>query len=732
MFRFLSDREDFPTMMYDTKTSNTTFLEMAAKFRDMGIKNYAWHLALFTPELQGVPPHDPDITAEQKHKIGLECRFNPWYYFREVVRIPPQGQPDAVPLRANRGNLAMFWLFFAHVPTFLIQPRQTGKSVSTDTLSAYVMWIGSYNTNMFLITKDHTLRKANIDRIKAIRDALPQYLVSRSANDPNNSEELGCMARGNTYRTGVSQNDEKSADKLGRGLTVPYLHIDEAPFINYISTTWPAAISSGNTARENAAAANQPYGIIVTTTAGKMDDRDGEFVYNILSKAYDWTETLYDCSSEAEVHQIIVANGSQAKFVNITMSHRQLGYTDEWLLDKITTSSSLGEKADRDYLNRWTSGAQGSPLTAEQNAAILKSEMDPQSLDVHPDGMYILRRYFSDEDFEYVMANTDVAIGLDTSDAAGRDGIGMVWTNLYDLSTVAASTVNETNILSYAMWVVSILVRYPRTTLVIEKKSSGQSMIDIITRLLHNRGIDPFKRIFNRVVDEYQEDRNRFEDIQKPMAMRTWDWYNKYKGLFGYNTGSAAHSREQLYGKTLQEAAKRSVEKIRDRKLSGEIRGLVFKNKRIDHGNDSNDDMVVSWLLTQWFAANGRGLFHYGIRDNVLMKAVSEDGRRLSTEDITKKAQQTKLTLDIKQLEGEIRHERNDMLRAKMEHRLKHLMSKVEDVDIVVENMDELSRETENAVGLKVKTGLGVRRPTNGVNLGNFGRRGMQENVNYA
>lgn len=732
MFRFLNDRETFPSMMYDTKTTNRTFVDMAAKFEKMGVKNYAWHLALMQPDLQGVDPHDPDITVTQKEKIGLECRYNPWYYFREVVRIPPQGDINPVPLRANRGNLAMFWLFFAHVPIFLIQPRQTGKSVSTDTISAYVMWIGSVNTNMFLITKDHTLRKTNIDRIKAIRDALPQYLVSKGASDPNNSEELGCAARGNTYRTGVSQGDKKAADKLGRGLTVPFLHIDEAPFIRFISTTWPAAISSGNTARENAAKAGQPYGLIVTTTAGKMDDEDGRYVYDILSKAYEWNEELYDCKDEEEVHALIKANGSTSKWVNVTMSHRQLGYTDEWLIDKINTSNADSEQADRDYLNIWTSGTQGSPLTPAQNKRVLESEMEVQSHEVHPDGMYVLRKYFSEEEFEEVLSKTHVAIGLDTSDAVGRDGIGMVWTNLYDMSTVAASTVNETNILSYAMWVVSLLVRYPNTTLVIENRSSGQSIIDIICRLLHNRGIDPFTRIFNRVVDEYQDDKNRFEEIQKPLVSRTWDWYNKYKGLFGYKTGAGAHSRAMLYGNVLQEAAKRSVDKIRDKKLSGEIRGLVTKDGRIDHATASNDDMVVSWLLTQWFASHGRGLFYYGIGEHILMRSVTIDGKVLNASEVRKRDKQTKIVEEIEQLQADMKREFNVTLRSQMEHRVKFLSTQIEEVDVAAESMDQLMRETQEGTVSKMRQGLGVRKPLNGINLGSMGRRVQQGNVNYA
>lgn len=726
MIRFAQDWADYYDPIPDMKTSNHTFLTMAAKYKEMGVKNWRWPLTLMQRELQGVDPHAPDLSLEVKEMIAQECKFNPWYYFREVVRVPPKGSPHPVPLRANRGNLAMFWLFFCHVPLFLIQPRQTGKSVSTDTLTAGLLWVFTQNTDIFLITKDHTLRKGNIERIKGIRDAMPSWLPHKGPNDPNNQEELGCKLLNNTYKTGVSQGDEKSAEKLGRGLTVPVLHIDEAPFIDYIGHTYPAAMSSGNAARDNAAAAGMPYGSIITTTAGKINDRDGEFVYNIIKNAFEWNEMLFDAKDEEELHAIITRNGGKQCMVNITMSHRQLGYTDEWLKKKIMETSSFGEKADRDYLNIWTSGAQGSPLTGAQNEAIAKSEVDPVENDVHPEGLYVLRKYFNDEEFQYVHDNSHFIIGLDTSDAIGRDGIGMVWTNVYDMSTVAASTVNETNLLRYATWLCHLLVKYPNSTLVVERKSSGQAIMDILFVMLHKKGIDPFKRIYNSVVDNAAEDPNSFNEIQRSMAIRDWQWYDKYKKYFGFNTTGG--SRELLYGKVLQEAAKRSVTKIRDRKLSGEIRGLMVKKGRIDHSSGKNDDMVISWLFTHWLASYGRNLQYYGITSNLLMRAVAADGRQINTEEVKKRDAQTQLVEAIEDLQRQLKMTRDESMKIKLTHRLAHLTSKIEVSDIVAETQDELMRpDKTDGMVVKLKSGVGQRRPleVRGLNT-NIGRQQSQ------
>ncbi|MBW6072783.1 hypothetical protein KZ856_38085, partial [Pseudomonas aeruginosa] len=106
---FRDDWEKFPTAIADTKTSNKTFLKLAALYRDeLKIANWKFILALRQPDLQGVDPYDPDLDDATKMKIALECKYNPWYYFREVARVPATSGNVPNPFRANRGNIALF------------------------------------------------------------------------------------------------------------------------------------------------------------------------------------------------------------------------------------------------------------------------------------------------------------------------------------------------------------------------------------------------------------------------------------------------------------------------------------------------------------------------------------------------------------------------------------------------------------------------------------------------
>ena len=77
---------------YDTK--HASFIKMAMVLKDLGIKNNKFMLALYNPKLKGVDPYDPDLDTETQLMIIKEIKINPWYYLREVVRVPSQGATD--------------------------------------------------------------------------------------------------------------------------------------------------------------------------------------------------------------------------------------------------------------------------------------------------------------------------------------------------------------------------------------------------------------------------------------------------------------------------------------------------------------------------------------------------------------------------------------------------------------------------------------------------------------
>ena len=88
---FYKDWAYYPSARPDINTRNKSALKFASILKTMGIKNHHFHLALINPALSGVDPFDPDLTNETKLLIVNECKINPWYFFRECLRIPIEG-----------------------------------------------------------------------------------------------------------------------------------------------------------------------------------------------------------------------------------------------------------------------------------------------------------------------------------------------------------------------------------------------------------------------------------------------------------------------------------------------------------------------------------------------------------------------------------------------------------------------------------------------------------------
>lgn len=244
MILYKKNWSNFKSAIVHTSTKNKSFVRYARLLKAMNIENHSFCLALINPELEHIDPRSKDLTPEQIAMIIKEAKENPWYIFREIIKLPPSGGAEAVDLEANRGNISLFWLFFNHVTSLLIQPRQTGKSVSTDTLMVALMNILTISTDAHLLTKDDSLRVRNVKRIKEIVEQLPFYLKLKTKSDTNNTEKITVNRLGNTYLTSVPQASVKAAKNLGRGLTVAIHHIDEIAFINNVEHTLPALLAS--------------------------------------------------------------------------------------------------------------------------------------------------------------------------------------------------------------------------------------------------------------------------------------------------------------------------------------------------------------------------------------------------------------------------------------------------------------------------------------------------------
>lgn len=550
------------------------------------------------------------------------------------------------------------------------------------------------NSMIGQVTKDTALKLETIDAIKEIGNRLPSYLVDvdKNLDNPDSKTGIYYAALGNEFKSMVGRNDRKAANNVFRGSTPPMVWFDEPPFIPFIGITVPAVLGAMGTVVEEAERNNQPFGRVFTTTPGNIDDRDGGFIYRLVMESCKWTELMYDALNLDDLKTMVSRGCSNEDIlsVNCTFTHDQLGKSDEWLRRKIAESRGTKEQADKDYRVIWASGGADSPLTVEQTDAIRDSEMEPTQVVITKD-RYQFRWYDDRIDHEAQMAAGNYVLGIDTSEAVGRDAIAMVLTNVRDLAVVGTATINDTNLTRYAIWLCDFLIQYPKITAIVERKSTGTGIMDHLLYVMQSKGIDPFKRLYNRLVDDQTLRKDEYREVMNtPLVRRDTYFYDKFRRDFGFVTDRKR--RLELYKDVLMEAVKRGARKVRDKTLAAEIRGLVIRKGRVDHDEGKHDDHVIAWLMTAWFLLISKHHSVYGI-PNVVFADVNETGGDVNEDDRERGLMLDAIQEELETLFAKLRTMDNPYASVQLEQRIRLLNAKLVQSGGQANNIDGMIQE---------------------------------------
>jgi hypothetical protein len=671
---FEEDWDKYPRAIVDRQCRNKSVLETCWKLKEMGVKNHLFPLALHNPALEGLDPHSPNLTIQQKAAIGMECDKNFFYLARAVFKAPPTGADVAF----NRANAAFWWLFFNNIIPILTMPRQNGKSFAANVLYCALMGFLCRGTNINVLTKDDSLRVENLEGIKALYEELPPYLNMRLKDDTSSSSAFAVGRLKNRFNVRVPSASEVGANKVGRGIVSPVWGVDEAPFQPHIGVAVPALAGSMGAAIQISKAAGRPWGLLFTTTAGRIDDPSGEWMYNYVQDSALFTNLFYDAKNKEELTRMVVGySRARVPRVYCAFSYKQLGKTDEWAMEELQRKSGTAAQANQDLFNVWTNGTGNSPLDAKILTRLVKSVVPETSTVVMGPENYIVRWYIKEKDIEPYMANNDTVLALDTSDAGGRDAIGFTLTDVRTGDIIAVTAISLTNLHNFSQFITEFLVKYLRVTLIPERKNSAITLIDTLLIMLPQHGVDPVARIFNWVVNDPIEYKQVADEFTKPFRRRDPECYVRAKTAFGFATaGTGRSSRSELYSTTLQSCMSMYPEKLRDRQIIEQVTGLIIKNNRVDHQTNGHDDLVICVLLTHWFLTSAKNLIRYGIDPaNVLVHAKPVVQKR--PDDYIVDHVQTQLRQQIENMLEQIKNESDENVVARLESQLRGMFSRL-------------------------------------------------------
>lgn len=659
MYLFDSDRQSCGGVI-DTTTKNTTFLRMAVMLQKMNIKNNKFFLWLSQPDLRTIDPHNlRDDSVELKQRIAYECKINPWYYFREVLRIESPGG-DPIRYILNRANLALMWCNYNEVDSFLTMPRQIGKTIATIGITSWLYGIGGRNCTIGLFAKDTSLVQDNVARLKAMIKSLPPYLVKlQPTKDTDNKEGLSYAALNNRYKTWSAAIDPISAQKQGRGATLVMEHWDEFAYYRYNFLSYPSAQSASDAGMEIAKKSGIPLAHIITTTAGMISDPAGEYAYGIKSGCYRFNEHLYDLENRQALDEFLTDGCSTTRhMVYIEYSYKQLGKDDVWFANVTRNKSQL--QIATDYLNEWQLGTGTSIVPSDLLQILSSSVTDP--VDVEHSKSCIIKWYV---DKNTIMTNPQLRdrnyiLGMDTSDNVGKDFTTLCVSDPTDMSVVATLRCNLASMMDVVKCIFELMTQLPNSVLIIERNKNGGIFVDILIDMLLSNHQSPVRRIYNLY---NQNNAGGSEDTSR---LNYSD--GTVRAKFGFNT--TASTREQLYSSVLVTLLRYMASRLKDKDLADEIKALSVRNGRIDHPVGQHDDLCMAWMLTGYFALFGRNHILYGIDTSSMMTAVDTRGKKVD-EDTKEKQRAYKARID--ELKDRISFSTSDVLKAAYEREIRQL-----------------------------------------------------------
>ena len=568
------------TVYYHNSTTNKSFLEMSQFLKDSGIANHKFMLRLFDPDLARIDPHDPTLNRMMKQKVMRECIRNPWYFFREVVRIPDSGQAKGIKFELSRGNLALLFCLMLNLNIFLEQPRQTGKTISSLCWYLYLFNFGTANAEMSFLNKKLEDSKLNLQRIREIRALLPQYLIMDKAfaadgtkvKGKDNVETLQHPVNNNRIRTVASARNKVAAASLMRGRTTPIIYIDEYGFILYNSIIYTNMAPAFNTAAQNAKRNNTPYGMLITTTPGMLTTDEGVEAFQKKETATPFSERWYDLTYDQIMN--IIGSNTNSNFVYIKYTYQQLGKSEEWFKNLCILMNKKWDDIRREVLLEWSASSENSPFRAEDLDTI-------KGLLRQPINTILLLNKYELKIYEKVNMKYPPLIGVDVSGGYQRDSSAITVVDSYSTRVTAELNSNFISTPELSIIIHDIVSKWmPNAVVNIERNGGFGS--SVIAKLLQT---SIRKNLFYTIKDKVVEERVLGTAIHK----RT----QKTKV---YGSDSTKAERDQLI-EILRNRVEYHKDKIISPTIYEELCGLeVKKSGKVEHSSNTHDDQVFSWL----------------------------------------------------------------------------------------------------------------------------------------
>ena len=590
---------------YDFKTKNKSFLELYQDLYKLGVKNNKFFLRLYDTDLQGVDPYSPVLPKEMQIKIFIECLINPWYWLREVLRIPVDGLPievgGGIGYKIDRNNAACWYLFLNGIDHYQSKPRQQGKTQDCVAKFNYSYHFGNMASTMLFFNKDQDQANMNLYRLKCQRDMMPAWLQMRAVVTDNgkfdkgidNTKSIRNPVNGNTIMTMGKATSKETAMKLGRGSTAALQYLDEFDFIPYQLEIMNAASFAYSTAAKNAALNGSLYGRVLSSTPGDLDTRDGAAATEYVNRMLKWEDKMFD--EPIDKIKKIVNGPSYNRFIFVEHSWKQLKLPMEWYEKQCGLVNFNIEVIMREIELKRIHGSSNSPFKRADLMYLMNHQKEPiQKVDYSKNLCPIMI-------YEKIMMNKVYILSVDPSEGLALDNNAF---SLINPSTQKNAAEFKSPYISQPE-LFRLLCQFldefcPKSMIVIES-NKGRELINLFLeskyryQLYYDDG---------KLGDKVIEKTDPYGALKRAAMERR---------AYGIWTGS---NRSQYYA-ILENIMEERKDILLTPYLVEDVCGLIRKpNGRVEAAQGLHDDNIMSYLIGMFIYLHSpyEKLEQYGIR----------------------------------------------------------------------------------------------------------------------
>ena len=610
--------------IYDVYTKNLSFIQTSKDLANLGVKNNKFFLKLYDKELLGVDPYSDALTQEQIKRIILECVRNPWYYLRELARIPSSGGTlgpgGGDPYILHRANLAATYCFLHNINHYLVIPRQCGKTQSEVATLNWAYLFGTTNSEIAFINKTQKDANDNLTRLKQQKDLLPLYLQQRyklvngelKANQgKDNVQTIENALNMNRIVTKPSAKTIESAENIGRGNTSPIQFYDEVEFTTHIGYKLKAAGPAFVQASKNAAKNHAPYCRILITTPGNVDSGPVEETKSTRALATRWTDSLLDFS-EIQLFEYLKKN-SQTYMFYIEYYYYQLGKDEDWYQSQCRELEFDKIRIKREIHLQRIRGTNDSPFDPEDLDTI--NNLQKPCLEE-----IMLHRIFNVRLYARINKNKPYIIGVDVATGTNNDNTAITIVDPYTEQAVGefkSPLINVPDICTFLRLLIRDIV--PKGILCIERNSLGDAVLELLkgTEISYNLYYDSDAFLIGSPDEKLDE---------KGFIKREAE-NRKSFGVF-----TNAKSREVMMAILMRLVAEKK-EAFAVPYVIDDMNNLIRKaSGKIEARSGEHDDNIMSFLIAMYVLYHGKKLYKWGfIRGGTPM---DDDLKPMKYEDV--------------------------------------------------------------------------------------------------